>query len=58
MEGGGVTRCDYCTRKSVTDFPDVGLHFCEPCGRAFREGFEKGKVYESVRRRKTGRVKE
>lgn len=52
-----MTRCTYCTRQAVHIF-DEGINLCEPCGRAFREGFEKGKVYESVRRRKTGRVKE
>ena len=52
-----MTRCTYCTRLAVHEFKE-GIHMCEPCGKAFREGFEHGKVYESVRRRKTGRVKE
>lgn len=29
------------------------MHLCESCGQAFREGFEKGRIYESVRRRKS-----
>lgn len=28
---------------------------CEICGRAFREGFERGRVYESADRRRRGR---
>ena len=51
-----MTRCDYCTRQAVHDFKE-GIHLCESCGKAFREGFEKGKVFESIRRRKTGRMK-
>lgn len=47
-------RCSYCTRQAVHSFDDSNLHFCESCGKAFREGFEKGRVYEwSSRRAKT-----
>lgn len=45
-------RCSFCTRTSSIDFPDMGLHFCDSCGKAYREGFEHGKVYESIRRRR------
>ena len=50
-----MTRCDYCTRQAVHEFKEIRL--CESCGKAFREGFEKGKVYESIRRRTSGRVR-
>lgn len=45
-------KCSFCPRQSVHEFEEEGLYFCESCGKAFREGFEKGKVYESIRRRK------
>lgn len=48
-------RCTYCTRTAIHEFEEI--RFCEECGKAFREGFEKGKVFESIRRRKTGRMK-
>lgn len=48
-------RCTYCTRQSEHEFPKEGIYLCESCGKAFREGFEHGKVYESVRRRTAGR---
>ena len=47
-------RCTYCTRQAEHEFKEEGLFFCESCGKAFREGFEKGRVYEwSSRRAKT-----
>ena len=45
-------RCTFCQRQAVHEFPEKDLYFCEGCGRAYREGFEHGKVYESIRRRK------
>lgn len=47
-----MTKCAFCTRQAVHVF-DNAPPMCEACGTAFREGFEHGKVYESVRRRKT-----
>lgn len=44
-------KCIYCERRAVYEFPHDSLYLCESCGKAFREGFEKGKVYESIRRR-------
>lgn len=42
-------KCTYCTRAAVHQLGT--LHLCDECGNAFREGFEKGKVFESIRRR-------
>ena len=47
-------RCTFCERKAVheLEFRDAPvMHLCESCGRAFREGFEKGRVYESADRK-------
>lgn len=44
-------KCSFCPRQAEHEFKDVNLYFCDSCGKAFREGFEKGKVYESIRRR-------
>lgn len=49
-----TTRGSFCERKAINDFH--AFHFCEACGKAFREGFEHGKVFESIRRRQTGRM--
>ena len=46
-----MTKCSFCSRQAEDEFKLVHLFFCESCGKAFREGFEKGKVYESIRRR-------
>lgn len=48
-------RCSFCTRQAEHEFREHSLCFCETCGKAYREGFEHGKVYESVRRRQSGR---
>lgn len=51
-------RCTFCERKAVheLEFRDAPvMHLCESCGRAFREGFEKGRVYENADRRRRGR---
>lgn len=45
-----MSRCSFCTRQAEHEFETIRL--CESCGKAFREGFEHGKVYESIRRRK------
>ena len=50
-------RCTFCTRQAEHEFREHSLYFCETCGRAYREGFEHGKVYESARRRQSGRRK-
>lgn len=39
-------RCSYCTRTAKHEFK--GLNLCEECGRAFREGFEHGRVYDRI----------
>ena len=44
-------RCTFCSRQAEHEFRKENLYFCESCGNAFREGFEKGKLFESVRRR-------
>ena len=44
-------KCQFCSRQSVHEFKDIGLFLCEGCGKAFSEGFQKGRVYESVSRR-------
>lgn len=44
-------KCSFCSRQAVDEFKAVNLYFCESCGKAFREGFEKGRVYESAFRR-------
>lgn len=50
-----MSRCSFCTKKA--DFEFETLRLCNSCGKAFREGFEHGKVYESVRRREAARRK-
>lgn len=50
-----MTKCDYCTRQAVHTFPKENINLCESCGNAFREGFEKGRVYQSIYRRERGR---
>lgn len=50
-----MTKCDYCTRQAVHTFPKENIHLCGSCGMAFREGFEKGRVYQSIDRRQSGR---
>lgn len=47
-------RCTFCPRQAVDEFKAEGLYFCESCGKAFREGFEKGRIYECAHRRKYG----
>lgn len=49
-------KCSFCSKKAENEFKSANLYFCESCGKAFREGFEKGKVYESIRRREKGRL--
>lgn len=49
-------KCSFCPRQSVHEFES--MCFCESCGKAFREGFEKGRVYESISRREKRRRKE
>lgn len=44
-------KCTYCSRQAEHEFKKENLYFCKSCGNAFREGFEKGKMYESIRRR-------
>lgn len=44
-------KCTYCSKKAEHEFKAENLFLCESCGNAFREGFEKGRVYESVYRR-------
>lgn len=51
-------KCAFCERKAVheLEYGDNPVMFlCESCGKAFREGFEKGRVYQSAARRKRGR---
>ncbi|MBQ8372726.1 MAG: hypothetical protein IJX35_00225 [Candidatus Methanomethylophilaceae archaeon] len=48
-------KCTYCPRQSVYELPGGAIRLCECCANAFREGFEKGRVYESVDRRKRGK---
>jgi rRNA maturation endonuclease Nob1 len=50
-------RCTFCSRQAEHEFRKEDLHFCDSCGRAFREGFEKGRIYESIRRRMPRKVK-
>ena len=50
-------RCTFCTRQAEHHFDDADYHFCESCGKAFREGFEKGRVYEWTYRREITRNK-
>lgn len=45
-------KCTYCSRQSDHELPGGAIRLCEYCAKAFREGFEKGRVYESVARRK------
>lgn len=52
-------RCTYCTRQAVDSLPGGVIKLCGPCSMAFMEGFDKGRVYESIRRRQgSGRRKE
>ena len=44
-------KCTYCTRQAVDSLPGGVINLCESCSKAFREGFEKGRVYESIARR-------
>lgn len=48
-------KCTYCPRQSVYELPGGAIRLCECCANAFREGFEKGRVYESIDRRKRGK---
>ena len=48
-------KCTYCTRQAVDSLPGGVINLCESCSKAFREGFEKGRVYESADRRRRGR---
>lgn len=50
--GGQRMKCTYCSRQSDYELPGGSIRLCECCAKAFREGFEKGRVYESVARRK------
>lgn len=43
-------KCTFCTRQAVHVF-DNAPPMCESCGKAYREGFEHGRVYESTRKR-------
>lgn len=43
-------KCSFCTRQAVHVF-DNAPPMCESCGKAYREGFEHGRVYESTRKR-------
>lgn len=43
-------KCIFCTRQAVLVF-DNAPPMCESCGKAYREGFEHGRVYESTRKR-------
>ena len=45
-------KCTYCSRQSDHELPGGSIRLCECCAKAFREGFEKGRVYESVARMK------
>lgn len=48
----------FCERRAVHELEFNGsavMHLCESCGKAFREGFEKGRLYESADRRRRGR---
>ena len=49
-------RCTFCTRQSKHELPgrdgEVEIYLCEECSKSFRCGFEHGRVYESVARRK------
>lgn len=48
-------RCTFCERKAAHEMEFNGspvMYLCESCGRAFREGFEKGRIYQSAARRK------
>lgn len=47
-------RCTFCPRQAVNEFKGAGLFFCDSCGKAFREGFEKGRIYECAYRRRYG----
>lgn len=49
-------RCTFCSRQSVNGFPEKNLFFCESCGKAYREGFEHGRVFQSIDRRQRGRM--
>lgn len=54
-----MARCAFCERKAVHELEREGrsvLNLCEACGKAYREGFEHGKVFESVRRRMAGKA--
>ncbi len=44
-------KCIFCTRQATLVF-DNAPPLCESCGKAYREGFEHGRVYESTRRRR------
>lgn len=43
-------KCAFCTRQAVHVF-DNAPPLCESCGKAYREGFEHGRVFESTRKR-------
>lgn len=44
-------KCTFCSRQAEHEFKKENLYFCETCGNAFREGFEKGRIYECIQRR-------
>ncbi|MBP3386612.1 MAG: hypothetical protein J6K69_07165 [Candidatus Methanomethylophilaceae archaeon] len=49
-------KCQYCTRQAEHEV-EIGMTFrlCDQCARVFREGFERGRLWESINRRKVGR---
>lgn len=49
-------RCAYCTRRAVHEFENAPS-LCASCGEAYRSGFERGRMYESISRRERGRTR-
>ena len=51
-------RCTFCTRQSKHELlgrdGEVEIYLCEECSKSFRCGFEHGRVYESIDRRRRG----
>lgn len=47
------TRCYYCSKEGTHEheFPGMPMiHFCDTCERAYRDGYDRGRIYESRRR--------
>ena len=42
-------KCKYCRRRAVDSLPGNVICLCGPCSLAFMEGFDKGRIFESIR---------